>query len=123
MSRPADHPAIPAPRIGVLLINLGTPDAPEARAVRRYLAEFLCDPRVVEIPRSPGSRSCTASSCAPGRGNRPSLPPGLDRGGLAARGHHRRQAQALRERLGAEVIVDHAMRYGKPAIAARDRRA
>ena len=36
--------------IGVLLINLGTPDAPEPGAVRRYLAEFLTDPRVVEIP-------------------------------------------------------------------------
>ena len=36
--------------IGVLLINLGTPDAPHARAVRRYLAEFLSDPRVIEIP-------------------------------------------------------------------------
>ena len=35
----------------MLLINLGTPDAPEARAVRRYLAEFLSDPRVIEIPR------------------------------------------------------------------------
>jgi ferrochelatase len=39
-----------APRIGVLLVNLGTPDAPTAAAVRRYLAEFLSDPRVVEIP-------------------------------------------------------------------------
>jgi ferrochelatase len=39
------------PRLGVLLINLGTPDAPTASAVRRYLAEFLADPRVVEIPR------------------------------------------------------------------------
>ena len=35
--------------IGVLLINLGTPDAPDARAVRKYLAEFLSDPRVIEI--------------------------------------------------------------------------
>jgi ferrochelatase len=41
-----DRPA----RLGVLLINLGTPDAPTAGAVRRYLAEFLSDPRVVEIP-------------------------------------------------------------------------
>src|SRR5947208_14537020 len=40
-----------APKIGVLLVNLGTPDAPTASAVRRYLAEFLSDPRVVEIPR------------------------------------------------------------------------
>ena len=46
--RPGDHPDR---AIGVLLINLGTPDAPEARAVRRYLAEFLSDPRVIEIPQ------------------------------------------------------------------------
>jgi ferrochelatase len=39
------------PKIGVLLVNLGTPDAPTTVAVRRYLAEFLSDPRVVEIPR------------------------------------------------------------------------
>lgn len=43
-------PATPAPA-GVLLCNLGTPDAPTAPAVRRYLREFLSDPRVVEIPR------------------------------------------------------------------------
>ena len=36
----------------VLLVNLGTPDAPTAPALRRYLAEFLSDPRVVEIPRA-----------------------------------------------------------------------
>jgi ferrochelatase len=39
-------------KVGVLLVNLGTPDAPTAAAVRRYLAEFLADPRVVEIPRA-----------------------------------------------------------------------
>jgi ferrochelatase len=38
------------PRLGVLLVNLGTPQAPTTEAVRRYLAEFLTDPRVVEIP-------------------------------------------------------------------------
>ena len=38
------------PRVGVLLVNLGTPDAPTTSAVRRYLAQFLSDPRVVEIP-------------------------------------------------------------------------
>ena len=46
-----DHPVVEHGRIGVLLINLGTPDAPEAGAVRRYLAEFLTDPRVIEIPQ------------------------------------------------------------------------
>ena len=39
-------------RTAVLLVNLGTPEAPTATAVRRYLAEFLGDPRVVEIPRA-----------------------------------------------------------------------
>ena len=51
MIPPADHPAILAPRVGVLLTNLGTPDAPDAKAVRRYLAQFLSDPRVIEIPK------------------------------------------------------------------------
>jgi ferrochelatase len=39
------------PRAAVLLVNLGTPEAPQSAAVRRYLREFLSDPRVVEIPR------------------------------------------------------------------------
>ena len=46
---PHDHSA--SERIGVLVTNLGTPDAPTAGAVRRYLAEFLADPRVIETPR------------------------------------------------------------------------
>ena len=46
---PHDHSA--SERIGVLVTNLGTPDAPTAGAVRRYLAEFLADPRVIEAPR------------------------------------------------------------------------
>ncbi|MFM7570656.1 MAG: ferrochelatase, partial [Betaproteobacteria bacterium] len=44
-----DH-SMPA-RTAVLLVQLGTPDAPETSAVRRYLREFLSDPRVVEIPK------------------------------------------------------------------------
>jgi ferrochelatase len=50
MTLPPDHPAIPKPRIGVLLMNLGTPDGPDVRSVKRYLGEFLSDRRVVEIP-------------------------------------------------------------------------
>ena len=49
-SVPVGHPAVRARKIGVLLVNLGTPDAPDAPAVRRYLKQFLSDPRVVEIP-------------------------------------------------------------------------
>jgi len=47
---PADHPPVAFGRVGVLLVNLGTPDAPETGPVRRYLAEFLSDRRVVELP-------------------------------------------------------------------------
>ena len=47
---PPYAPGTPS-RVGLLLVNLGTPDEPTAAAVRRYLAEFLWDPRVVEIPR------------------------------------------------------------------------
>lgn len=43
-------PKLP-PRIAVLLVNLGTPDEPTAPAVRRYLKQFLSDPRVIEIPK------------------------------------------------------------------------
>ncbi len=50
MIKPSDHPGVSDEKVGVLLINLGTPDAPHAAAVRKYLAEFLSDPRVVEIP-------------------------------------------------------------------------
>ena len=46
-----DHPQINHGKIGVLLISLGTPDAPTYGAVRRYLAEFLSDSRVIEVPR------------------------------------------------------------------------
>ncbi|MFA7320549.1 MAG: ferrochelatase, partial [Dokdonella sp.] len=38
-------------RLAILLVNLGTPDAPDSASVRRYLAEFLADPRIVEQPR------------------------------------------------------------------------
>ena len=39
-------------RVGVLLVNLGTPDDPSPRSVRKYLAEFLWDPRIIEMPRA-----------------------------------------------------------------------
>ena len=55
MSRYVDEPPSekkPAEKTAILLINLGTPDAPTTSAVRRYLREFLSDPRVVEIPRA-----------------------------------------------------------------------
>ena len=50
-TEPAFSHGTPA-KTGILLINLGTPDAPTAQAVRPYLKEFLSDPRVVEIPKA-----------------------------------------------------------------------
>src|ERR1700733_11335476 len=46
--RPQGHPPVPSGAIGVLLVNLGTPDATDAGSVRRYLREFLHDKRVIE---------------------------------------------------------------------------
>ncbi len=50
-SLPASHPAVKSGRIGVLLVNLGTPDATDYWSMRRYLKEFLSDRRVIEVPR------------------------------------------------------------------------
>ncbi|HSG54126.1 MAG TPA: ferrochelatase, partial [Paracoccaceae bacterium] len=47
---PADHPPVASGKVGVLIVNLGTPTAPTAAAVKTYLAEFLSDRRVVELP-------------------------------------------------------------------------
>ncbi len=122
-SAPADHPKVEHGRIGVLLINLGTPDAPEAGAVRRYLAEFLTDPRVIEIPqwlwrpilhgvvlRLRPSKSAHAYRQVWSEEGSP----------LAA--ITSRQANALQQRLGTEAVVGFAMRYGNPGIegAVRD---
>ncbi len=111
-----------ASRTGVLLVNLGTPDAPTKAALRRYLGEFLWDPRVVEIPRPlwwlilkgvilnvrPARSAAKYASIW--------LPEGSP-----LKVHTERQAKLLRGRigqLGTHLVVDWAMRYGKPSIAA-----
>ncbi len=48
---PADHPAVKIGKVGVMLVNLGTPDGTDTASMRRYLKEFLSDPRVIETPR------------------------------------------------------------------------
>ena len=118
MERPADHPALPQPRIGVLLVNLGTPDAPEAGAVRRYLAEFLSDRRVVEIPPiawQPILRGIILRT-RPRKSAHAYRQVWTEHGSpLAA--ITRRKAKALQSLLGDAAIVRHAMRYGRPAIS------
>jgi ferrochelatase len=120
MSAPVGHPDIPAPKIGVLLVNLGTPSAPEPGAVRRYLKQFLSDPRVIEIPSlvwQPILRGIILRT-RPSRSARAYRQVWTEEGSpLAA--ITARQAKALARAFGESVIVDHAMRYGKPAIAER----
>lgn len=101
----------------VVLVNLGTPDAPTAPALRRYLKQFLSDPRVVEIPkplwwpilngiilnlRPKKSAAKYATVWMPE--------------GSPLRVHTERQATLLKGMLGHRVTVTWAMRYGSPSI-------
>ncbi len=116
-TRPTSHPAVKIGRVGVLLVNLGTPQAATPEAVRTYLAEFLWDRRVVEIPRAVWwlilhgiilrtrprkSAHAYAQVWTP------------DGSPLAA--FTKAQSGALQARLGDVAIVDWGMRYGQPAV-------
>ena len=119
MSRPADHPEVRSGGIGVLLVNLGTPDAPTPAAVRRYLAEFLSDRRVVEIPPllwQPILRGAILTT-RPRKSARAYAQVWTEAGSPLAV-ITAAQAEALQARLGTSARVRWAMRYGKPAIAA-----
>ncbi|WP_423140882.1 ferrochelatase [Parablastomonas sp. CN1-191] len=119
MERPADHPAAPHGRIGVLLVNLGTPDAPDPGSVRRYLAEFLSDRRVVEIPPlvwQPILRGVILTTRPKKSAHAYGQVWGEDGSPLAA--ITAAQAKALQARLGDAAMVAHAMRYGRPALGA-----
>lgn len=119
MTLPADHPPIAAPRVGVLLVNLGTPDAPTTLAVRRYLAEFLSDPRVVEIPRLawwPILHGIILRTRPRKSAHAYAQVWTADGSPLAA--ITKAQAEALQARLGDGVLVGWGMRYGEPAVGA-----
>ncbi|MBW7945861.1 MAG: ferrochelatase [Sphingomonadaceae bacterium] len=119
--QPEGHPPIADAKVGVLTVNLGSPDAPEAAAVKRYLKEFLSDPRVVEIPallwqpilrgiilntRPAKSAALYASIWDRARGDSPLRVITAD------------QAAGLQAALP-DVTVDFAMRYGNPSIPDR----
>jgi hypothetical protein len=132
MNRPesiarADSPVASARagRIGVLIVNLGTPDATDAGSVRRYLREFLSDARVIEnqgliwkfvlnaiiLPRRPRVKGRDYEKIW----NR-------ERNESPLKTITRAQAQKLGstlEPLGAHIQVDWAMRYGNPSMATR----
>jgi len=111
-------PATRPGRSGVLVVNLGTPDVPDTPAVRRYLREFLSDPRVMDmnpvgrflllhlviLPFRP-RKSAEAYRQIWGEGGSPLLRHGLE------------LVDRLREQLGPETPVELGMRYGNPSIA------
>ena len=114
---PADHPAVRVGRVGVLLVNLGSPDAPDVASVKRFLGEFLSDRRVIEIPMllwQPILRllilnirpRTTAQNYA-----KVWTPQGSPLTAIT-----RAQAEALQGAFGPQVIVDWAMRYGSRSI-------
>ena len=117
MARPTDHPSVPKPRIGVLLVNLGTPDSPDAPAVKRYLKQFLSDRRVVELPWilwQPILRGLVLTTRPKKSAHAYAQVWSKDGSPLAA--ITAAQARALQVRLGDAVMVRHAMRYGRPAL-------
>jgi ferrochelatase len=110
------------PKVGILLINLGTPDAPDAPALKRYLGQFLWDPRVVEIPRRlwwlilhgiilnvrPKKSAAKYATIWTSEGS-------------PLKVHTEKLAKLLRGTLHSAVrsplAVDYAMRYGEPSVA------
>ncbi len=114
---PADHPAVQIGKIGVLLVNLGTPDAPTPKAVKRYLKQFLSDRRVVELPAllwQPILRGIILNTRPKKSAHAYAQVWSSEGSPLAA--ITAAQARGLQDRLGEGVVVAHAMRYGNPAL-------
>ncbi|MEO8241677.1 MAG: ferrochelatase [bacterium] len=123
---PTNHPAVNAPKIGVLLANLGTPDATDYWSMRRYLNEFLSDKRVVDVPdwkwqpilqliilsfRPQKSGANYRKIWNVAKNESPLLT--ITRDQTAA------IAKAINDRYGDQIMVDFCMRYGNPSTLSR----
>ncbi|MBA4008107.1 MAG: ferrochelatase [Erythrobacter sp.] len=117
---PGDHPPAKSGRIGVLLINLGTPDGPDPDSVKRYLKQFLSDTRVVEIPPIAWQLILRGIilNTRPQKSAKAYQKIWTERGSPLA-DITARQAEAMVGRFGEKVQVDWAMRYGNPSIESR----
>ncbi len=108
-------------KIGVLLTNLGTPDAPTKKALRPYLKQFLSDPRVVEVPRLIWwcILNLVILNIRPARSAKAYAEVWTEQGSPLLT-HTRNQSQAIAQKLksdfGDDVVVDFAMRYGNPGV-------
>jgi len=122
---PSDHPPVNSGAIGVLLVNLGTPDAPDPKSVKRYLKQFLSDPRVIELPAiawQPILRGIILNT-RPRKSAKAYAKVWTDRGSPLA-DITASQANVISGILGGveskgEIVVEYAMRYGNPSIEQR----
>ncbi|GGD95173.1 ferrochelatase [Aureimonas endophytica] len=119
---PAGHPPVKARKVGVLLVNLGTPDGTSYAPMRRYLKEFLSDRRVIEWPRAawyPILYGIVLNTRPKKSGRAYDLIWNRERNESPLRTFTRAQGEKLAERLAdeAEVMVEWGMRYGTPSIA------
>src|SRR3974390_887702 len=123
MSVPKDHPKLPPRRIGVLLVNLGTPDATDYWSMRRDLKEFLSDPRGSEENPVKGVLVLNLINLGvrPGRkGKDYEKMWNREKNESFLKTITRAQADKLAASLPDErILVDWAMRYGNPSIASR----
>ena len=118
---PADHPPIRKPKVGVLLLNLGTPDATDYWSMRRYLSEFLSDRRVIETSPliwQPILQGIVLSTRPKKSGENYKRIWDNDANDSPLRVITRRQVTKLQERLGPNVVVEFGMRYGNPSTKA-----
>jgi protoporphyrin/coproporphyrin ferrochelatase len=118
MLLPPTHPHVAPSKVGVLLVNLGTPDEPTAAAVKRYLKQFLSDRRVVEIPPliwQPILRTVILNT-RPQKSAEAYAKVWTDKGSPLAF-FTAAQADALTATMDGKADVRYAMRYGNPSLA------
>lgn len=118
---PPSHPPVVSQKVGVLLLNLGTPDATDFWSVRRYLKEFLSDPRVIETPKWlwwPILNLVILNFRPQKAGHAYDMVWDKERNESPLRVITRAQTEALAERMAGDgVMVEYAMRYGNPSTA------
>jgi len=126
MTLPQEHPTVATPKVGILLVNLGTPDGTDKKSMRRYLKQFLSDKRVIETPRwlwwpilnliILNTRPKKSGEAYASIWNND-----LDESPLLT--ITRAQTEKVRDRLlgefGPKVVVDFCMRYGNPSTESK----
>ena len=123
---PADHPKVNAGKIGVLLVNLGTPDGTDYRNMRRYLKQFLTDKRVIEWPKAlwyPILFGIVLNTRPTKSGKAYEEIWNHDLNESPLRTITRSQSDKLADAIASDgdgpIVVDWAMRYGNPSIPSR----